>query len=65
MSSYIDHHVGPVPNRISSDVTHSWSRFTEARMRWLYGDAHTIERRAAQVVDLAAWERLGSGRAAA
>jgi len=42
-----------------------WAKFTEARLRWLYGPDHSIERRAMTQADLAAWRRLGEGRPAA
>lgn len=63
--TYIDHHAGPERDVVSATVTHSWRAFTDARLRWLYGDGHSVERRAATTADIAAWNRLGKGRAAA
>ena len=59
--TYFTHHVGPVRDRFSSDVTHDWHAYTEARLRWLYGPAHATERAAATQADLAAWRAIGGG----
>lgn len=63
--TYIDHRDPPEPGVNTQAVTHSWPRFTETRLRWLYGDGHSIERRPATTDDLTAWRSLGKGRAAA
>lgn len=55
-SSYIDHHSG-------EGVSHSWAAFTAERLAWLYGEGRA--QTPAAVADLAAWDRLGTGRAAA
>lgn len=68
MTTYLDHRPEPRYVRGKSPdfhVEHSWAQFTSDRLAWLYGERHTIERRAATTADIAAWGRLGAGRAAA
>lgn len=60
MTSYIDQCAAPAPGVDSHVITHSWAKFTAARLAWLYGEAHFIERRPATQADIAAWRRLGS-----
>ncbi|MFN3582921.1 hypothetical protein [Phenylobacterium sp.] len=74
MSSYIDHYEGrietvPIPggavaHRTTGVLIHSWDAFTDARLAWLYGPAHDVERAAASIADLEAWNRLGTRRVA-
>lgn len=63
--SYIDHSHGPDGGDHPHLITHSWAEFTARRLRWLYGDGQSVERRAATTADLSAWRQLGSRRAAA
>lgn len=66
--TYIDHRPEPryVRGRAPNfDVSHSWQEFTEARLRWLYGERHMMERRATTAADLVAWNNLGRGKIAA
>lgn len=65
MSSYIDHYRLPQAGEKGWAIDVSWREVANARLRWLYGDEHVITRRAATQADIAAWNRLGSGRAAA
>ncbi len=57
MSSYKDHHMGPVRGNDAWTVTHSWDYFTRDRLEWLYGPgrAQTPEAKA----DLESWNNLG------
>jgi len=75
MSSYIDHFEAVVAKvdtvdggtacRTEGRLVHSWAAFTDARLAWLYGPDHAAERALDTALDLAAWNRLGAGRAAA
>lgn len=64
MSSYLDH--ATVENNgafYEREVTHSWGEYTRDRLTWLYGPGRRNSPEA--LADVAAWNRLGSGRAAA
>lgn len=63
MSSYIDSSYLDMCSTYDEPV--EWATFTDLRLRWLYGDNYSAERRAATAADLAAWRKLGSRRAAA
>lgn len=74
MSSYIDHYRAVVVSvdtvdggkacRTEGRLVLSWQAFTDARLAWLYGPDHASARALTTAVDVSAWNRLGSRRAA-
>lgn len=66
MSSYIDN-AGVPRGRggVALQDPHGWSPFTDARLRWLYGDDYATKRATTTAADIALWNRLGTRKAAA
>jgi hypothetical protein len=63
--TYLDHYDNAgLPGHRPNEVTLSWADFTRRRLRWLYGEDYLIERRAMTQADIAAWNAIGSRRAA-